>query len=209
MHVIEIGQVGEQRARKQLQPAAGIRRVVAQQAAPHRIGNCRGSPLRPAVLSLPAMPDNHQPRIAPVLGNALGDTQQSRDVGGIVLAVAVERRDPAPACELYPAADRGALAIAARVPDQTDRRLGGLRLHPANLGGGRVLAAVIDIDDFVSSNPVQRGGDFGDQRCDIAGLVFDRDDNRKVHRAAIRPLSAPPSLSARAPAAVSNTFGGT
>ena len=51
----------------------------------------------------------------------------------------------------------------------------------ADLGRGRVRAAIIDVDDLVIHEPVERSGNFGDQRGDIAGLVLDRDDDRKIH----------------------------
>src|ERR671928_199144 len=100
-------------------------------------------PLRPAVPPAPAMAGNQQPRLlaAGYAGrHALGDAPQGRNVGRVVLAVAVERRDPASARGLDATADRGALAIAARVADQTQQRQGGLQ--PANLDDGRIVAAV-------------------------------------------------------------------
>src|SRR5690348_16612620 len=127
------------------------------------------------------MPDDQQPRLwaARRAGfytldrHGLGDVPQVRDVGGIVLAVAVERRNPASARRLDAAADRGALVIAARMPDQTHKRQSGLQ--PTDLGDSRIAAAVIDTDDLVSGDPVKCGSDFSGKRGDVAGLVFDRD----------------------------------
>src|SRR5262249_11011422 len=62
-------------------------------------------------------------------------------------------------------------------------------------GGGRVIAAVIDIDDLVIDQSVERGGDLGDKRRDIAGLVFDRNDDRKFHAVLYCPLPPPALLS--------------
>src|SRR5256885_4245799 len=45
----------------------------------------------------------------------------------------------------------------------------------------RIGAAIVDIDDLEIEEPVERSGDFGDQRGNIAGLVLDRDDDRKIH----------------------------
>ena len=56
-----------------------------------------------------------------------------------------------------------------------------LYLEIADFGGGHIRAAVIDIDDLVINEAVERGGNLGDQRGDIAGLVLDRNDDRKIH----------------------------
>jgi hypothetical protein len=54
-------------------------------------------------------------------------------------------------------------------------------LQPANLGDGRVIAAVVDIDDLVIEKPVESGVDLGHKQGDIAGLIFDRNDDGKIH----------------------------
>jgi hypothetical protein len=54
-------------------------------------------------------------------------------------------------------------------------------LQPPDLGGRRIVAAVIDIDDLVPGDGIERGGDLGDQRGDVAGLVLDRNDDRKIN----------------------------
>ena len=68
------------------------------------------------------------------------------------------------------------------------------RLQPADLGAGRIVAAVVDIDDLVPDAALEsdgeRGGDLGDQRGNVAGLVLDRNDDRKIHAR----NAAPPGL---------------
>ena len=69
-------------------------------------------------------------------------------------------------------------------------------LQIADFGSGRVTAAIIDINDLIIDAAVERGGNLGDERRDIAGFVLDRDDDRKFHavfyavpRAAARSFS--------------------
>ena len=65
---------------------------------------------------------------------------------------------------------------------RSSRNCGVSACNPADLGGGRIVAAVIDIDDLVDQQAVERCTNLGDQRRDIAGLVLDRDDDRKIHQ---------------------------
>ncbi len=53
-----------------------------------------------------------------------------------------------------------------------------------DLGGGAVGAAIIDVDDLVGGDAIQRGADLGDQRRDVLGFVLDGDDDREVHERA-------------------------
>ena len=97
VHVIEIGKRQERVAPEHLQAAAGVVRVVAEQRAAHAVAEARGRALAPGVLPLRRVrPRPCRARIAPRRREA---RDQFRDVGGIVLAVAVERHDelgPAP-----------------------------------------------------------------------------------------------------------------
>jgi len=116
---------------------------------------------------------------------------QGGNVGRVVLAVAVEGRDPPALRRPDPAADRGALAAGGGMPHQPQPRQ--RYLKAADFGGGHIRAAVIDIDDLVINEAVERGGNLGDQRGDIAGLVLDRNDDRKIHaRDKATPRSARP-----------------
>ena len=104
---------------------------------------------------------------------------QQGNVGGIVLAVAVERRDPGAARRLDAGADRRALAVAGAMADQPQP--GEAAGEAGDLGGGRVGAAVVDIDDLIVERAIQRGADLGDERRDILGLVAHGNDDRKIH----------------------------
>src|SRR5947208_1196817 len=65
-------------------------------------------------------------------------------------------------------------------------------LQIADLSRSRIAAAVIDIDDLVIEEIIERGSDFGDERRDIAGLVLDRDDDRNFHAAFTLSPGPPP-----------------
>src|SRR5207248_7585114 len=77
------------------------------------------------------------------------------------------------------AADCGALAAAPCMTHQPKARIRSLQM--TDFGGGGIAAAIVDIDDLVIDKSVERSGDFGGQRGNIAGLVLDRDDDRKIH----------------------------
>ena len=65
------------------------------------------------------------------------------------------------------------------VPEEAQPRRRGLQA--ANLGDGRVVAAIIDINDLVLETAVEGGADLGHKRSDIAGLVLDRNYDGKIH----------------------------
>jgi hypothetical protein len=107
VHVIEIGQPQEKAARQRLDAAAGIRRAVAQDRRTYAIGDTRGEPPHGRVTTLGPLSDG-QHRHRRVRASADGD--QVRQVGGIVLAVTVQRGDDLAARRQKPATDRRALA---------------------------------------------------------------------------------------------------
>ena len=73
------------------------------------------------------------------------------------------------------AAHRRRLAAGLLVADLAQTRT--LRHQPPQFGLGAVGRAVIDVNDLERPLAVERGGDFGDQRRDITGLVADRHDD--------------------------------
>ena len=126
--------------------------------------------LKPVLLRPDALAgDQAEPRRAGFEG-----CNQRRKVGRIVLAVAVERRHDRRACRGDAGAHRRRLAARLRVPDLPQPRM--LRHQAAQFVGGGVLRAVIDINDLEGA-ALQGGGDLGDQRRDIAGLVAHRHDH--------------------------------
>ena len=174
--MVEIGQVEKEGAREQLQAAAGIGGVVVQEPPAHRIGDPRSAALRPAVLPPLAMPGDHQ---RGGVGGLVRQMPQARNIGGVVLPVAVEGGDPGGAGRLDAAANCRTLAAVVPVPHEPQLRYRGRQ--PQDFGHRRVLAAVVDVDDLVVEQPIERRSNLADQRCDIIVLVPDRDDDGEVH----------------------------
>ncbi len=166
VHVVEIRQIEKQCARKQLQPAPGVRGIVAEKPAADPVGYPRRRTLRPAVPPNSAIAGDQK---RPSRRRRAGELPQFRNVGWIVLAVAVERRDPG--CPRRPDAgtNRRALPAALRMAQQPQLRR--LWRQPQDLGGSRIGAAVVHVNDLIGAYPVERGLDFGDQRRDVRGLV--------------------------------------
>jgi hypothetical protein len=77
-----------------------------------------------------------------------------------------------------------------------EAKLRQVRLQPADFGSGRIVAAVVDIDDLIPDAAIKRCGDLGDQRGNVAGLVLDRNDNRQIQQARQRPAPHPVTLAA-------------
>ncbi len=126
--------------------------------------------LKPVALAPDALAgDEAEPRRA---GFERGN--QRRNEGRIVLAVAVERHHDGRTRRRDAGAHRRRLAAGLRVADLPQPRM--LRHQAAQFLLGGVARAVIDIDDLERA-ALQRGGDLGDQRRDIAGLVAHRHDH--------------------------------
>ena len=93
---------------------------------------------------------------------------------------------PSSVTTMAPRAAATPLRTAADWPQdclwRTPAQPGMLRHQPRELGLGRVGRAVIDVDDLERPLAIERGGDFRDQRRDIAGLVADRhhDGHRRI-----------------------------
>jgi hypothetical protein len=102
-----------------------------------------------------------------------------REVGRIVLAIAVEHCNPGPSRGVNPGADRGTLAIVSGVAEQSHLR--GCACEPRDLGASRIIAAVIDIHNLILDQTVERSTDLGDERRDIVSLVPYWDDDGEIH----------------------------
>ena len=98
-----------------------------------------------------------------------------RDLGGRVLAVAVEGADGGAAGEGDAAVDGGRLAGAGGVPDEAD--LGEARGEGEDAGGGVVVGAVVDVDDLVGGEGLAGGDDRLGDEVDVLGLVLQRHDD--------------------------------
>src|SRR3546814_7219107 len=101
----------------QLRPASGVGCVVAQHPRADRIGPLRGPALAARVLAVDA-PAGEQLHVRRRLR---APCEQLRDVGRVVLAVAVEGGDPRAARGLHATADRGALAALRGVAQHPQR----------------------------------------------------------------------------------------
>ena len=189
VHVIEERKLEEGVAREHLEPAAGVRRAVPEQAAAHAVGDPRGQPPQPGVVAVHAVTgDQHFGREVRAAGRTRsplpgclfsgrdGGLHERRDVCRVVLAVAVESGDPAVACRLHSRVDGGALPAGARVPDHPQARMA--RRRRLQRRGRAVVAAVIDVDHLELQQPLQRGLDLRKQRRNIALLVLHWNDHR-------------------------------
>ena len=138
-------------------------------------------------MALPA-PAAHQPQLR--IGLCRG--VQGRDIGRIVLAVAVQRGNPRRACRQYAGQQGRTLAQVGGVAQHAQARLVSLQAGQPLRGG--VAAAVVDEQDFIVQ-PVQRGADLVEQRLHIVLLVENRDNQGKIHK--IQGVSAAPACTAR------------
>ena len=109
-------------------------------------------------------------------GHGAGEPPQASDIGRIVLAVAVEGRDPGRLRRPDPAADRRALPAALPVAHQPQTR----RVQAPAARSRRRSHRCCRHRHRRSrkrAQPVERGADLGDQRRDIFGLVPYRNDD--------------------------------
>ncbi|KAG1083259.1 hypothetical protein G6F40_014823 [Rhizopus arrhizus] len=161
-------------ALEQLDAAAGVGRVIAQHARADGIGPAAGPALAAAVLAVDA-PAGKQLHLR--LGR-IARGQQPGDVGGIILAIAIQGGDPGRPRMLDAGAHRGALAALVHMVQHAQFRRGGLQ--PLQHGQGVIARVIVDVDDLERYPATQRRGDFGDQRGDIVALVEHGDDNGKL-----------------------------
>ena len=184
--MVETRQVHEGLAVHDLDAAAGVRRTVAEQPATHAVRHPRLGMAQPGVAPLHPVA-HHELRVA-----ALGE--QRRDIGRIVLAVAVERGDPPGARMTDTGADGRALPGAERVRE--DAQLRDVALQGAQRRGGAIGAAVVDEQDL-EDPAVQGCDDLARERTDVLLLVADRDHHRhfrrSVHGGGFSGIVAPPS----------------
>ena len=128
------------------QPVSGVASPSSRRA--HRVGDaaadaasrrCRGACTRWPATSSRRRPPPPRPR-----------RHRRRDVGRVVLPIAVERGDPGAARRAHAADDRGGLAAARPVPQwRSGAPRGRRRRRRAQRRRGRVGGAVVDIDDLV------------------------------------------------------------
>ena len=97
------------------------------------------------------------------------------DVSRVILPVSVERRDPRRMRRLNARANRRALTVISRVPQQP--HLWGSSRGSQDLGGGRIAATVVYEDDLIIGQTIERGANLADECSDIFSLVLYRDDD--------------------------------
>ena len=104
--------------------------------------------------------------------------EQARDVGGVVLAVAVERdHDGATRMREPGRKRRGLPEVAVEIDDADMRVRRGQQLEARERA---VAAAVVDEEDFVRPAEVARDpGELGMERRDVLLFIVDRDDQRE------------------------------
>ena len=175
MQPVEIRQRQERVAPKHFQPAAGVARAVAQDRAAHAVRDARLQFLETAGAPSDALTGDE------TRGRALVQRrEQRRNERGIVLSVAVERRDNRRARSRNAAAHRRRLAARGLVPDLPQPWA--LRLECVHRGFGRVGRAVVDVDQLEDPAPVQHASDLIGERTDILGLIAHRNHHRNGGR---------------------------
>ena len=181
VHVIELRNGEERLPLEQLEAAARIGRVVAEHAPAHAVGDPRRHALEPRIA--PRLPVTGQEERAAVRtrGGRVPRRHQPRDVGGIVLAVAVHGGDPSPPGGAHPGDDGKALSLRGRVAhhDEMPNVPRGF-LRP---GRRRVGAAVVHEHDLVlrrATGP-QRGADLPKQGAHVLRLVVGGDHHGELH----------------------------
>ena len=137
--------------------------------AAYAIGEARREPAPAGVLAV-APVARHQGALAGSMETAPG-LQQGGDIGRIILAIAIERRDDRARCRLDARAQGGALSAAAPVIQNPEP--GKISFEPGKPGQRVIGAAVVNIDDLVSVRPADGGFDFLDQRAQILVFVMD------------------------------------
>jgi len=150
--MVEEGQSQVCVAPEQLEAAAGVGGGVAQHPPADGVGDPRGQALGGAVAALAAHAGDH-----PKLGRraVVPRFEQRRNIGGIVLAVAVEGGDPGGARAHDPGPERRALTRLVAVAQHPEPGIAGLQV--GKLGAAAIAATVVDIDDL-EVNLVGQGG---------------------------------------------------
>ena len=114
------------------------------------------------------------------VGAALERLDHRRQVARIVLQIAVQRRDVAPARVLEAGCERRGLPEVAPQPDHPHVGIDGL--EPCQDLEALVRAPIVDDDDFVRTSPgVEGRRELAVQVLERRRLVPDRDDDRELN----------------------------
>src|SRR5205814_213354 len=120
--------------------------------------------------------------------------EEARDLGRVVLQVAVDRHDDVAARVREPGHQRRRLAEVAAHPHDAYRIRA--RVQPGERRPGAVGRAVVDEDRFpLATGQLERDAQLLNERRDAALLVVDRDDDRE-HGGSVTPRNHPGSVRA-------------
>jgi len=143
MEVIEVRQPQKSIPREQLKAASGVRRPVSQQARTNGVCDARLQFFAQGVLSIGPAPCDQQ-RCFCRLG--IAPRYQLENIRGIVLPIAIDRRDPRRRRGPRPAENAGTLPGLADMANDPQLGIFGHKARQDRFGG--IVARVIGNDDF-------------------------------------------------------------
>ena len=181
VHVIEEREVEKRGAVEYLQPAAGVGGLIPQEELAHRVGDSGGDDAPGRVVPFLPEPGYHA-EVAVLAGENRLD--HLRDVGRVVLAVAVHGGDQFAAGMPDSGSDRRALPVASGMLYHLQCR--DRLLQPEQVLVGFVGARIVDHHDFAIEPGFE---DFADEGADVFGFVVGRNYNRDIcHSDGLSPL---------------------
>lgn len=114
VHMIEVGQAQERCPLYQLEPATGVWRSVLEHAAAQAIGESRSPALAGRITTVHPVSCDEFDAVG-IAFTATNQCDHAWDIGGVILAVAVERHQPVPMRGLGGVIDRSALPERTRL----------------------------------------------------------------------------------------------
>jgi hypothetical protein len=172
VHVVERRQTQESLAIKDLEPAAGVARPVPEEPRSYRVRQAGSPSLGSDILTLPPFAGDHHQigrRITPRQG-----APQFRDIGRIILTVAVEGGDHRRARRNDAGSNSAALTGIGAMGDNAQLPADFPFFEQA--GPGSICRTIIDNDDFMG-DAAQRGGNFTRKGDGPAFLIIHRNDD--------------------------------
>ena len=173
MHVVEIGEAEISLARKKLDAAAAVDDAVTERPFAQRIGDPRRQAFYCAVLPAAADAGDHGDRREGLCRPQV--VEQQRNVGGMVLAVAVHGQHEL-ALGMHDAGVKGR-ALTAALGMEVAAKVWIEPLRVNGLGAGLVDTAVIDADNFEGLAAVQGFMQLLQKEENVFFFVVQRNDN--------------------------------
>ena len=143
--------------------ATGIADAVLGEAGADRVGEFGGEPFGKSVFAVGAVAANQVVAFVEFF-------EEARDVGGVVLAVAIHEEDGIAASGVDPGVHGAALAGVLGKTQDADFGPGG------DAGEGGVGGFIVDEDNFEGAS-LEGVADFFAQGCDVVFFVIERDDD--------------------------------